>query len=369
MDDLQDLYDDVWSFVDRHPYIEAAAILATFYILSRIVDWLVSGTLSRLARRSDTEFDDRLIQILHRPVKTTTVMIGVIVATYRANLDDDPERALVLAASTVLIIVWMVFARRFAHLALGTMRSHPEKFKYVHPTTEPLLSNAAAVVFFLIAAYSILLVWDINITGLVASAGIIGLALSFAAQDTLGNLFAGVAILSDRPYKIGDFIILDTGERGKVTRIGLRSTSLLTRDDVEVSIPNGVMGASKIVNEAGGPPGRFRIRTGVTVAYGSDIEKVVDVLMATAREHPGTLDHPVPRVRFRSFDDSGLRYELLCWIPRPVDRGRTIHELNSEIYHRFAVEGIKIPPPQREIFINESSSLSTTQQLKAPDQG
>lgn len=166
------------------------------------------------------------------------------------------------------------------------------------------------MLFFVVASYAILLVWDINITGLVASAGILGLALGFAAQDTIGNLFAGIAILADRPYKIGDFIILDTGERGKVTRIGLRSTSLLTRDDVEVSIPNGVMGSSKIVNEAGGPPGRYRIRTQVSAAYGSDIELVVEVLMAAAYDHRHTLAHPAPRVRFRTFGDSGL--DLNC---------------------------------------------------------
>ena len=116
---------------------------------------------------------------------------------------------------------------------------------------ETLLKNLAIVFLILAGAYSILIAWDINVTGLVASAGIVELALSFAAQDTLSHLFACVAILADRPYRIGDFIVLDSGERGKVTQIGLRSTSLMTRDDVEVSIPNGVMGSAKIVNESG----------------------------------------------------------------------------------------------------------------------
>ena len=367
MQGLRDLFDDFGGFLDRHPYLEAMVILSIFYVLAKVVDWLVSGIFSRLVRRSDTDFDDKLMEILHRPLKMTIVMIGLITAAYRIDIERDIEGPVVLAASTVLIIFWMLFARRFAQLSLSAMRDHSERWKYVHPATEPLLSNAAAVVFFLIAAYAILLVWDINITGLVASAGIIGLALSFAAQDTLGNLFAGVAILSDRPYQIGDYIILDSGERGEVVRIGLRSTSLLTRDDVEVSIPNGIMGKSKIVNEAGGPIDRFRIRTGVSVAYGSDIDRVVDMLMDVACRHPGILDSPVPRVRFRTFGESGLEYELLCWIPRPADRGRTIHELNSAIYRRFDIEGIKIPPPQREIYINESSALTATQQLRPSD--
>ena len=357
---MADLWDEIWDGVTRGTTIQAVAIIVGSYLLARVVDWLVSGFLTRLAKRSDTEFDDRLIDILHRPVKVTVLMIGLIVATYRSGIERDLERAFVLVAVTLLIVVWMLFARRLAHLILGTLKERPERFTFIHPTTMPLLSNAVAVVFFIVASFTILLLWDINITGLVASAGIIGLALGFAAQDTLGNLFAGIAILSDRPYQIGDFINLDTGERGKVTRIGLRSTSLLTRDDVEISIPNGVMGSSKIINEAGGPPGRYRIRTGISAAYGSDVNAVDDLLMAAAFDHPNTLDHPAPRVRFRTFGDSGLEFELLCWIARPADRGRILHELNSDIYNRFAAAGIKIPVPQREVYVrdNEGSGFA-----------
>lgn len=353
MDDLQELYDDVWSFVDRHPVLEALLILISFYVLARVVDWLVSGFLTRLTRRSRTRFDDRLIRLLHRPVKVTIVLIGVIVAAYRLELDRDWERPIVLVTVTIVIVLWMVYARRISKLVLATMGAREDRFQYVQPATEPLLSNAIAVVYFLVAAYAILLIWDINVTGLVASAGILGLALSFAAQDTLGNLFAGIAILSDRPYQIGDFIILDSGERGEVVRIGLRSTSLLTRDDVEVSIPNGIMGSSKIVNEAGGPPQQFRIRTAVSVAYDSDLDQVVDIMMGIAEEHPDTLDDPPPRVRFRSFGDSGLLYELLCWIHEPAERGRVVHELNTEIHSSFAAAGVKIPFPQREVHMHQ----------------
>ncbi len=179
------------------------------------------------------------------------------------------------------------------------------------------------------------------------------MALSFAAQDTLSNLFAGVAILADRPYKIGDFIVLDSGERGQVTHIGLRSTRLLTRDDVEVSIPNGVMGHAKIVNQAGGPPRRFRVRVAVGVAYGSDIDKVMEILNGIAADHPKVYSTPEPRVRFRRFGESSLDFELLCWIERPVDQGLLSHELHCEIYKRFLTECVQIPFPQRDLHIKQ----------------
>jgi small-conductance mechanosensitive channel len=236
------------------------------------------------------------------------------------------------------------------------MRKQERRFEFVQQTTEPLLTNLLAVIVFLTGAYAILLVWGIDVTGLVASAGIVGLALSFAAQDTLANLFAGVAILTDQPYKIGDFIILDTGERGQVTQIGLRSTRLLTREDVEISIPNGVMGAAKIVNEAGGPPHRFRISASVGVSYGSDIDKVMQILMGVAHDHQTVLAEPEPRARFRIFGESSLDFELQCWISRPADRGRVVHELNCEIYRQFAAGGIEIPFPQRDVHIKHVPS-------------
>ena len=357
---MSEMVDEVRDFFDRFAYVEALAIVVVFALLARLVDRLLSVSLRRAVARSETDFDDKLIDIVHRPVFTTVSLIGLILATYRLDLSASIERTTVTLVQTILVIVWIWFGLRFFRLLLRAAQKDEARFDLVQQTTEPLLANAMAVVFFLGAVYSILIIWDINITGLVASAGIVGLALSFAAQDTLSNLFAGVAILSDRPYQIGDFIILDTGERGEVTRIGLRSTRLVTRDDVEVSIPNGVMGATKIINEAGGPPDRYRIRTGVGVAYGSDVDLVVEVLNGVAVAHPMTLVQPEPRVRFRAFGDSSLDFELLCWIERPVDRGTVLHELNMEIYRQFGANDITIPFPQQDVYIKEMPSRPQT---------
>ena len=184
-----------------------------------------------------------------------------------------------------------------------------------------------------------------------ASAGVIGLALSFAAKDSLANLFAGAFILADAPYKNGDFVVLDSVERGRVTHIGLRSTRMLTRDDVEITIPNAVMGNSKITNESGGPYEKERIRVQVGVAYGTDIDRVEELLMAIAVSHSEILEDPEPRVRFRTFGESSLDFELLGWIREPVLRGRLRHLLCKEIYKCFMEEGIEIPYPKRDVYL------------------
>jgi len=343
-----------WSnLLAPYPWARALLVLLLFLLLAGLVDRLVMGVVRRLVSRTQTDLDDRLLGALHRPLFSTFALLGLLIAIY--EFDVPPGLLLTTSAlvKTILIVVWVIFGLRVTRLVLGAMRSQQDRFEFVQRTTEPLLRNAIAVLLFLAGVYGILVAWDINVTGLVASAGILGLALSFAAQDTLSNLFAGIAILMDRPYRIGDYIILDSGERGGVTHIGLRSTRLLTRDDVEISIPNAVMGSAKIVNEATGVANQYRIRVSVGVAYGSDIDQVMAVLLEIGEDHPRTLDEPEPRVRFRRFGDSSLDFDLLCWIARPAERGLVIHELNCQVYKRFAEAGITIPFPQRDLYIKE----------------
>jgi len=346
----------VVGFLQPYPHLQSVLIVVTFLVLAFALDRVITGSVKRVVAKTETNFDDRLVAILHRPIFNTVALVGLILATYPLDLNPPLQLATIAIVKTLLVVIWLTFGLRFSKLMLGAMKKREDRFQFVQQTTEPLLKNAVAVLLFVAAIYTILVAWDINVTGLVASAGILGLALSFAAQDTIANLFAGVAILADRPYKIGDFIILDSGERGQVTHIGLRSTRMLTRDDVEISIPNSVMGNAKIVNEAGGPPQRYRIRTSVGVAYGSDIDKVMDVLHDVAANQPEVHADPEPRVRFRSFGESSLDFELLCWIEQPADRGRVAHELNCAIYKQFAAAGVSIPFPQRDLYIKEMPS-------------
>jgi small-conductance mechanosensitive channel len=193
--------------------------------------------------------------------------------------------------------------------------------------------------------------WGIDGTAWLASAGVIGIAVGFAARDTLANLISGVSIVADAPYKLGDYIVLDSGERGIVTGLGMRSTRLLTRDDVEVSIPNAVMGNAKITNECGGPGIKHRIRVPVGVAYGTDTSKVVSLLEQLAQDSELLVDLPTPRVRMRAFGESALEFELLGWISHSELRGRAVHELLMAIDRRFRDEGIVIPFPQRDLHV------------------
>ena len=161
--------------------------------------------------------------------------------------------------------------------------------------------------------------------------------------------------MADAPYKENDYINLDSGERGYVTNIGLRSTRLLTRDDIEITIPNSVIANSKIVNESGGPHEQERVRINIGVAYGSDIDKVRDILMGIAENNSNVSKLNIPRVRFRTFGDSSINFQLLFWIEKPEMRGRVSDEINTQIYKAFNKENIDIPFPQRTVHIKNNN--------------
>jgi MscS family membrane protein len=350
---LQDLLLQIerWSeLLGPNKIVQATAIAVAFIIVGKIADLLLCNTLAKIASKSNTEIDDTLIVLLHRPIFLSFVLVGLSLATQHVGMLESPEFLTLGVLKTIAIVVWYGFLRRFASLVLAAL-ARSGASKILQASMVPLVDNTIKVVLAALATYFIFLAWNIDVTAWLASAGIVGLALSFAAKDTLSNLFAGVSIVADAPYKSGDFINLDTGERGRVTHIGLRSTRILTRDDVEITIPNGIIGNSKIINETGGTSAKHRIRTTVGVAYGSDVDQVIDTLANIANGHDGVCKYPEPRVRFRTFGDSSLNFELLCWIDQPVLRGRTLHELNCAIYKAFIKEGIDIPFPQRDLHV------------------
>ena len=338
-------------------WVVALAILVVAIFLAYVVDWILARLVGRWTRRTETLLDDRLIAMLHGPVRTTVVLVGLVFVVQRLELGDPYTRYTLSVLKTVAVVVWLLFVIRFVGLVLEAMGGPESRFKFLDERTYPLFDNLSKIVVVGFGIYFMFLAWDIDVSALVASLGIAGIAVGFAARESLANLLAGVAISADAPYKVGDFIVLDSGERGRVTRIGLRSSRLLTRDDIEITIPNSVLADAKIINESGGPWEKERIRIRVGVAYGSDLDQVYEVLLQAAADEDNICEEPSARVRFREFGDSALVLELLGWIDEPVLRGRTIHHLNTEIYKRFQREGIQIPFPQQDVHVKSWPSL------------
>jgi len=314
-----------------------------------VARWIVLPLLVRLARRTGSDLDDTIIASLRRPLMFSILLIGL--GSGLSWLEAGTLRFMVFGAiSTLAVIMWSSVLAGTGVLVLSTLSRDG---RMVQTKTLPLFTMVWKILVYGVATYFLLAAWHINVTTWLASAGVVGIAVGFAAKDTLANLFAGVFILADAPFKIGDFIIIDDVTRGEVTEIGLRSSRILTRDDLEVTVPNAIIANAKIVNESGGPHQMMRVRVRVSVAYGSSVPEVREVLLSCLVGIPHLCPAPEPRVRFRELGDSGLVFELLCWIDQPVYRGRVIDSLNERVYEALRSRGIVIPFPQMEVRVKE----------------
>ena len=336
-----------------YSWLQAIALFTVALLFSILAEKLVSLILTPLIKMRFKEvYQMDLIGSIKQPI---FMLILLILTSVILPLIELPEMVSVLVFSflgTLTTIFWFIFSIKSMKIILTIAGGTKGRYNFIQPSTVPLFDNSGKIILFLSATYFIFLSWGINLSALLASAGIFGLALGFGAQNTLANIFGGMSILADAPFKVGDYINLDTGERGEVTHIGLRSTRILTRDDVEISVPNNIMSNAKIINEIGGPYTKFRIRISIGVAYGSDIALVEKVLIGCAKEHNEICITPEPRVRLRKFGPSSLDYELLAWCEQPALRGKNEHELNSMIYTAFNENHITIPFPQHEIHIS-----------------
>jgi small-conductance mechanosensitive channel len=354
---LPDWLQPAWNFLSAYPIVLLPLLILLAYLAGKGLQSFLSKGVKRLTARTKTRFDDQLIEAINKPVLPTMIVLALLVGTNTLQLPDFLHNLTVRILYTMLLLLWTRAGLRVAHIVLEILSGFRQRFEIIQPRTMPAFDMTLKIVVVGASAYMFMLIWRINPTAWLASAGVIGIAVGFAAKDTLANFFSGIFIIADAPYKIGDYIVLDSGERGIVKQLGMRSTRLLTRDDIEITIPNAVIGNAKIVNESGGPWEKERIRLPVGAAYGSDVDQVCDVLKKVALDHEEIIKNPAPRVRLRNFGPSSLDFELLGWIDHPELRGRIRHELLMNIYKTFAEQGIVIPFPQQDVHVRSMPDI------------
>ena len=348
MDWLKDNYAELL----QNPFVRSALIIVGSIVMAKLTDWIFVGIFKRWSSKTNTNLDDNIVNFLHKPIFYSILFFGFSTGVNLLGLPEYINFAILGVFKTATILIWLsLFAKVFTLSMDWTTRRTDNKL--LQSRTLPLFNNLGKIAIGLFGAYFIFLSWNININGILASAGVLGVVLGLAAKDTVANFFAGVFLMADSPFKEGDYIMLETGERGYVKNMGLRSTRFMTRDDIEITIPNSVIAAAKIINESGGSGVEDieRIRISLQVAYGSDVDQVKDILQSIAINNKDVLDNPDPRVRFREFADSGIRLELLFWIFKPETRGRIVDTVNTEIYKQFKQNGVTIPYPTMKVLM------------------
>lgn len=228
-------------------------------------------------------------------------------------------------------------------VALVSRLVHRVAAARVAPQAGLLISRIVRWVLFALVFATMLNQFGVNLGAALGAAGIVGIAVGFAAQTSLSNLISGFFLLGERPFVLGDLIEVD-GVTGVVDNIGMISASVRTMDNRSVRIPNETLVKSKVINITRNPIRRYDLEVGVS--YNEDIGKVMRILRETAEANPHCLDEPGPLVLFVGFGESSINFLLGVWATRE-DFLTARNTIAEQVQQAFLREGVEIPFPHR----------------------
>ncbi len=249
----------------------------------------------------------------------------------------------------VVALIVVIASALVSRIVCGILRRKVFGKLNIDPGLEYALLRFLHFAIIAMGVYIGLTTISIELNGLVAVFAVIGVGIGFGLQNVASNFISGIILLLERPVKVGDRI--EVGDLwGDVERINLRTTVVNTPDNINIIVPNSTLLENNVTNYYYGDR-KMRIRVGVGVAYGSDVDKVTEILMNAAKKEETVLNDPPAQVRFTEFGDSSLNFELLCWIPDAATKNHARNLLNREIDKRFREADVEIPFPQRDLHI------------------
>jgi small-conductance mechanosensitive channel len=256
--------------------------------------------------------------------------------------------------SLFLLVVVLIIAALISRVVRGILEKRV--LPRFHHIDAGMRYTLLRVVHYLIitigVVYSFKLGFAIDLTSVAVLFGFLSVGIGFGLQYIASDIASGFILLFERPVRVGDRLKIGDIE-GRVEAISLRSTRLVTNDEVTVVIPNSDLTQDKIINWS--YCRRVRMRIPIGVAYGSDVEKVTQSLIEAARSVDKVLEDPPPKVHLKEFGDSSIDFELLAWIELPHNYPQIRSDVNYAIDRIFRRERIEIPFPQRDLHLRSGS--------------
>ncbi len=250
---------------------------------------------------------------------------------------------LVLGILFILVIVLEKVVRERVVMRVFEKTELPEALEYG-------IARILGYIFTVIGFYMAFQFVGIDLSSLAFIAGAVGVGIGFGLQNIINNFVSGIIIFAEQPIAIGDRIEVG-GVAGRVKKISLRSTTVVTNDNITMIVPNGDFISQTVTNWSHGDP-KVRIRIPIGVAYGTDTALVERLLLEVAAENKKTLKDPEPTVFFTTFGESSLDFELAVWTSEMAQSPRRfISNINFAIDQKFREHDIEIPFPQRDLHV------------------
>ena len=347
---------------DKGPILDAGLKILGILLIGVGVWWVFNLLIRRLEKQCRKQpFFEKNQHIFPLLRKAGHASIMILVGVGLISLTHSPHVEKIFFALMIIILA------SFTNTALGNILPTLEQ-KITSRTSSKLddviidlLKRFATVLIFVTAGILALDVLGVNIMPFIAGAGVAGIAIGFAAKDTLSNVIAGILLILDRPFEVGDRIEVwsapaNAATWGDVLHIGLRATKIRTTDNIVIIIPNNEIMMRDIINYTTHTE-EIRVRIPIGIAYDSDVKRAKEIITEIALELDWVMRQPPPKVVVKSFGDSAVNLEARVWISRPRKRMDTISHITDRVKEAFQQEGIEIPYPKRDIYVKTAKGI------------
>ena len=347
--------------IPRWQYAASVVYLILAFYLSRALDWFIQNRLKHWGAKTLTEWDDILVKLADGPVKAITLVflihIGLELYDWPSWLEINLSRLSLIVGAIALTFI----ALRVIDLAIAAWRRQPKQGGDVAFNDQfvLLIGKLLKAVLILITSLTLLGNLGVDITAILGSVSVLGLAFGLAAQDSVANLFGAVAVFVDKPFKVGDRIKVGSDVDGVVEAMGLRATQVRNADGFLITLPNKSVGNNTVINVSARPSIRTVLNYGLTYDTPAHrIDFAASLLRSIFTAHSLTGEC---QVTFNRFDASALNIEVnhQC-LTRDLPTYQTaLHGLNLQVKERFDAEKLEFAFPTQTVFLKKDTSVPT----------
>ena len=333
----------------QNELFRSAAILIASILTANIIHFILRTYAKRFAKNTKTDIDDLILNNVTKPIYLLIIVVGIYfslkqfqgIENYNAWIDS------------IFFVIIALFSALLVSRILTVIISKWLKVHKKFEKTPRLINKMVTVIIFLIAILMVLSHFEIEISPLIATLGIGGLAIGLALQNTLSNFFAGLHIISDKPVDVGDFIeLLDGNLSGHVEDIGWRSTKIKTLQNNMVIIPNAKLAESIIINDSLYDE-ELVVLVPCGVSYESNLAKVERVTLDVARKIQNNAEGAVknfePKMIYNEFGESNINFLVILKAKKYTEKGNLVHEFIKALKEMYDKEKIDISWPVRKI--------------------
>ena len=343
-----DSVSNIFNSIIGNIYLKFLFILVVSVLVAFLVKLIMRQVLKPLARKTKTQIDDLIIKSIASIIFYVVLIVGFKIGIQHFEFETAIYSSII--NSLFILVIMVMLLRIIANFSKHWLDEWASKTESTaDDRLIPLVAKILKAVTIILGFFFVFDTWNINLSPLLATAGIAGIAIGFAVRDSLANILGGIQLVLDKTFKVGDKIQLDSGEMGEILDIGIRSTKLKTYDHEVIYIPNGILANTKIKNFTV-PDLSVRVNVNFGVEYGSDPEKVRSVILDAVNKIDSVIEEPSPVVQFLNMADSSLDFVARVWVNNWTEAYSTKLKVTDEIYSALNKAKIGIPFPTRTVF-------------------